>query len=153
MHIIIGLIRPFKVLLLDEITTSLDICVRQDLLHWIIKDSNERGATILYATHIFDGLDDWAKNLHYLIDEGKCVWQGKIQDLEKHQKMKEGNHPSKMLAIADHWLRAELERNHRSRRAGKSQGELAQSLDPTYCWGGFSSGSNIQTESQTLVRK
>ena len=55
------------VLLLEEITKSLDICVIQDLLHWLIKDSNERGATILYATLIFDGLDDWAKNLHYLI--------------------------------------------------------------------------------------
>ena len=153
MHIMIGLIRPFKVLLLDEITTSLDRCVRQDLLHWIIKDSNELGATILYATHIFDGLDDWATNLRYPIEEVKCGWQGKIQDLEKHQKLKEENHPSKMLAIADHWLRAELERNHRSKRAGKSQGELAQSLNLTYCWGGFSSGRNIQTEIQTLVRK
>ena len=65
----IGLIRLFMVILLDKIITYLDICVRHDLLHWLIKDSNERGATILYTTHIFDGLDDWAKNLHYLADD------------------------------------------------------------------------------------
>ena len=57
MHVLIGLIRPFKVILLDEITTSLDICVRQDLLHWLIKESNERGTTILYAI-FFHGIDD-----------------------------------------------------------------------------------------------
>ena len=52
MQILINMIRLFKVILLDEITTSLDICVRQDLLYWLIKDPNERGATILYDTHI-----------------------------------------------------------------------------------------------------
>ena len=49
MEIMIGMILPFRVLLLDKITTSIDICVRQYLLHWFIKESNERGATILYA--------------------------------------------------------------------------------------------------------
>ena len=58
-----------------------------------------------------------------------------------------------MLAIADHWLRAELEQNRRSRRDEKSQGELAHSLDPTDHQGGFSSGRNLQTEIQPLVRK
>ena len=76
MHILIGMIQPFKVLLLDGITTSIEVCVRQDLLYWLIKESNERGATILYDTHIFDVLDDWATHSHYLIDEGKCGWQG-----------------------------------------------------------------------------
>jgi CCR4-NOT complex subunit CAF16 len=60
-QLMIGLIRPFKILLLDEITTSLDVCVRQDLLKWLVKESEERQATILYATHIFDGLDDWVR--------------------------------------------------------------------------------------------
>ena len=36
-HNQIGLMRPFKLILLDEITISLDICVRKYLLHWIIK--------------------------------------------------------------------------------------------------------------------
>ena len=108
-------------LLLYEITITLDICVRQDILHRIIKEPNERGATILYTTHIFDGLYYRATHIHYLTDEGKCGWQGEIQDLENYQKLKEENHPSKMLAIADHWLRAELGRNRKWRRAEKSQ--------------------------------
>ena len=73
--------------------------------------------------------------------------------MENYKKPKEENQPSKMLAISDHWMRAELERNCRSRRAEKSQGELANSLDTTDHQGGFSSGRNLQTESQPLVRK
>lgn len=139
-QIMIGLLRPFKVLFLDEITTSLDVCVRQDLLQWLVKESKERSATIIYATHIFDGLDDWATDLCYLTDEGRCGWQGPIGELEFYQKLKEENHPAKMLAVADHWLRRELEENRRRKRKEKAQGELAHALDPTDSQGGFASG-------------
>lgn len=43
-----------------------DVVVRQDLLLWLRKESEERGATVIYATHIFDGLDDWPTHLTYL---------------------------------------------------------------------------------------
>jgi CCR4-NOT complex subunit CAF16 len=46
-QILLGLVRPFEILLLDEITTSLDVCVRQDLLRWLQKETVERGATIV----------------------------------------------------------------------------------------------------------
>lgn len=42
-QLLLGLIRPFEILLLDEITTSLDVCVRQDLLQWLKKETEERG--------------------------------------------------------------------------------------------------------------
>ena len=57
-QIFLGLLRPFKILLLDEVTVSLDVVVRQDLLQYLRKESETRGATIIYATHIFDGLDE-----------------------------------------------------------------------------------------------
>lgn len=144
-QLMLGLIRPFKILLLDEITTSLDVCVRQDLLKWLIRESDERKATILYATHIFDGLDDWATHLFYMTNEGKCGWQGKMNELEVYQKLKADNHPAKMLAIADHWLRKELEE---ARKQGKfEKAQLAgMELDPTERQGGYASGRNINTE-------
>ena len=141
-QIMLGLVRPFKILLLDEITTSLDVCVRQDLLHWLVRESDERGATILYATHIFDGLDDWATHLFYLNNEGKCGWQGKMADLKKYQELKKNNHPAKMLAIADHWLRKELEAARAKNQYEKAQ-YAAMELDPTDRQGGYASGRNI----------
>lgn len=74
-QIFLGLIRPFKILLLDEVTVSLDVVVRQDLLRYLRRESEQRGATILYATHIFDGLDDWPTHLHYLCNKGHTGWQ------------------------------------------------------------------------------
>ena len=141
-QIMLGLVRPFKILLLDEITTSLDVCVRQDLLQWLVRESDERGATILYATHIFDGLDEWASHLFYLNNEGKCGWQGKMTDLEKYQELKKNNHPAKMLAIADHWLRKELEAARAKKQYEKAQ-YAAMELDPTDRQGGYASGRNI----------
>ena len=141
-QLMLGLIRPFKILLLDEITTSLDVCVRQDLLKWLVRESDERKATILYATHIFDGLDEWASHLFYLTNEGKCGWQGKMQDLDVYKELKSNNHPAKMLAIAEHWLRKELEENRKLNRYEKAQ-YAGTDLDPTDRQGGFASGRNI----------
>lgn len=140
-QIFLGLIRPFKILLLDEVTTSLDVCVRQDLLRWLVRESDERGATIIYATHIFDGLDEWATHLFYLTDSGNCGWQGKIHELEVYQQLKASNHPAKMLAIAEHWLRKELETRRLLHLTEKAHGVLAHAADPTdRTQGGYSSG-------------
>ena len=58
-QLLLGLVRPFDILLLDEVTTCLDVIVRQDSMRWLQKETETRGATVVYATHIFDGLDDW----------------------------------------------------------------------------------------------
>merc|ERR1712127_1025885 len=143
-QLLLGLVRPFKLLLLDEVTVSLDVCVRQDLLKWLTKETEERGATIIYATHIFDGLDDWATDLFYLTDSGACGWQGKMTDLSVYQELKAKNHPAKMLAIADHWLRAEMIRARERKQKEKAQGALAHQLDPTDRQGGYASGRGIK---------
>ncbi|MGK3747290.1 MAG: CCR4-NOT complex subunit CAF16 [Bacillariaceae sp.] len=151
-QIMIGLVRPFKILLLDEITTSLDVCVRQDLLQWLVRESDVRGATILYATHIFDGLDEWATDLFYLNNKGECGWQGRMDELEKYQQLKRDNHPAKMLAIADHWLRKELEEQRAKNQYEKAQ-YAAMELDPTDRQGGYASGRNIPMEETTTQNK
>ena len=148
-QLFLGLIRPFQVLLLDEITTSLDVCVRQDLLRWLVQESDERGATIVYATHIFDGLDDWATHLYYLNDQGQCGWQGPMEDLELYHQLKAENHPCKMLAIAEHWLRRELENNRRLHRLEKAHGAVVTGPDPTDRQGGYASG-RLRTDEELL---
>lgn len=154
-QLLLGLIRPFKVLLLDEITTSLDVCVRQDLLRWLQRESDVNGATIIYATHIFDGLDDWPTHLTYLTDSGNTGWQGNIDSLKFYQQLKAENHPAKMLAVADNWLRKELEINREKRKFEKAQGEQAHEFDPTVRQGGFASGRNITVDdySTPLTRR
>lgn len=62
-------------LLLDEVTVDMDIVGRLDLLEFFKEECSERGATIVYATHIFDGLESWATHLAYVSD-------GKLQNGE-----------------------------------------------------------------------
>mmetsp|Transcript_12222 Transcript_12222/g.33914 ORF Transcript_12222/g.33914 Transcript_12222/m.33914 type:complete len:344 (-) Transcript_12222:58-1089(-) len=150
-QILLGLVRPFRILLLDEITTSLDVCVRQDLLRWLVKESDERGATIIYATHIFDGLDDWASHLYYLTDKGKCGWQGRMQDLEVYQQLKASNHPAKMLAVAEHWLRREMEEKRALNRKERAANAYFDDTMTDRTQGGFSSG-RMETDDEKQKR-
>lgn len=46
-QIFLGLIRPFKVLLIDDVLVSLDVVARQNLLTWLKRESDERFATIM----------------------------------------------------------------------------------------------------------
>jgi CCR4-NOT complex subunit CAF16 len=152
-QLFLGLVRPFRVLLLDEVTVSLDVCVRQDLLRWLVRESDERGATVLYATHIFDGLDDWATHLYYLNDSGRCGWQGPMQELEIYHTLRAQNHPCKMLAIAEHWLRKELDAKRANRKFERAQGALAheQSEVLERSQGGYASG-RLETDEERQAR-
>lgn len=140
-QIFIGLLRPFKILLLDEVTVSLDVVVRQDLLRWLKRESETRKATIIYATHIFDGLDDWPTHLHYLCNKGCTGWQGTIDSLDLYRDMRARGEPSPLLRIAEAWLRSELDQSDLE----EAQGDAAhKEKDPTQMsfvsGGGFSNG-------------
>merc|ERR1719480_756829 len=52
-----------KVYILDEITTDLDLYAREGLLRFLREETEQRGATIFYATHIFDHLAEWATHV------------------------------------------------------------------------------------------
>ncbi|OBZ70096.1 putative ABC transporter ATP-binding protein C20G4.01 [Grifola frondosa] len=61
-----GLMGDWDILLLDEVTVDLDVLVRDDLLTFLREDSEARGATILYATHIFDGLNNFPTHVAHM---------------------------------------------------------------------------------------
>lgn len=65
-QIVSGLMAPWEVLLLDEVTVDLDVLVRSRLLNFLVEECETRGASILYATHIFDGLDTFPTHLCHL---------------------------------------------------------------------------------------
>ena len=54
-----GLLRPWSVLLLDEITVDLDLLSRHNFLAFLKRETESRTCTIVYATHILDNLADW----------------------------------------------------------------------------------------------
>jgi len=80
-QILCKLMKPFKILLLDEITTDLDLLARHDLLSFLREESEERGVSIIYCTHIFDGLDGWASHIAY-IAKGEMIFAKPVEELE-----------------------------------------------------------------------
>ena len=72
-----GLLRPYKILLMDEVTISLDALVRWNILQWIKEDIHQRNAVCIYATHIFDGMNEWASHVMYLNARGRIDFHDK----------------------------------------------------------------------------
>lgn len=50
-QICLGLLKPFDVLLLDEITVDLDVLGRADLMEFLKEECEQREATIIYVRH------------------------------------------------------------------------------------------------------
>ncbi|GKV29983.1 hypothetical protein SLEP1_g38855 [Rubroshorea leprosula] len=113
-QICMGLLKPFKVLLLDEITVDLDVLARADLLNFLRKECEERGATIIYATHIFDGLEEWPSHVVY-------VAHGKLQLAMPMDKLKEISNLSLMRTV-ESWLRKERDEERKRRKERKASG-------------------------------
>lgn len=63
-----------QVLLLDEITVDLDVLGRADLMRFLVDECDTRGATIIYATHIFDGLEFWPTHVAHVARGRCCCW-------------------------------------------------------------------------------
>lgn len=90
-----------QVLLLDEITVDLDVLGRADLMHFLADECATRGASIIYATHIFDGLEFWPTHVAY-------VARGRLQmvkSAEEISELKQG----RLLELVTSLLREERE--------------------------------------------
>lgn len=126
-QIAMGLLKPFDVLLLDEITVDLDVLGRADLMKFLREECAERNATVVYATHIFDGLESWPSHVVY-------VAQGQVQLYEESGAIPElarGN----LLGLVEGWLREERDRRlgARAHETGRieyrgDQGSVADAL-------------------------
>jgi len=102
-----GLVTPWRVLLLDEITVDLDLLSRSRLLDWLKEESEERGCTIMYATHIFDHLAGWASNLVHL-HMGKVKEWGKVEDFGNALRDDGAHGNSRLDGLVLRWLREDL---------------------------------------------
>jgi ABC-type uncharacterized transport system ATPase subunit len=45
---------------------DLDVLVREDLMTFLKEESEERGCSIVYITHIFDGMEHWPTHIGFL---------------------------------------------------------------------------------------
>ncbi|OAE19761.1 hypothetical protein AXG93_2958s1370 [Marchantia polymorpha subsp. ruderalis] len=106
-QICMGLLQPFEVLLLDEITVDLDVVARLDLLEFFKEECEQRGACIVYATHIFDGLETWASHIAYVED-------GTLKRAQLMSEVPELTVAKTLIKVVEPWLRREREEREKA---------------------------------------
>eukprot|EP00931_Biecheleriopsis_adriatica_P004517 TRINITY_DN106176_c0_g1_i1.p1 TRINITY_DN106176_c0_g1~~TRINITY_DN106176_c0_g1_i1.p1 ORF type:complete len:579 (-),score=106.44 TRINITY_DN106176_c0_g1_i1:56-1792(-) len=92
-----------KVYVLDEITTDLDLYAREGLLQFLRKETEEKGATVLYATHIFDSLADWATHVVFF-SKAKLATCSRIEDLKAYQDLVKNSTRCPLYALMKDWV-------------------------------------------------
>ena len=131
-----GLVRPWTMLLLDEITVDLDLLSRRNFLEWLKSETEGRECTVVYATHILDNLAGWPSHLVHM-HLGKVKEWGAAESIlgdrvNEGKKELTGTGNSELGELVLDWLRADLE--ERGPRGGKEnermgQGKTYESLD------------------------
>lgn len=115
-----GLLRPWQVLLLDEITVDLDLLSRSNFLAFLKRETETRSCTIVYATHILDNLAEWPTHLVHM-HLGQVKQKGRIEDFNEEIP----NRSSENSLLGDlvlHWLKQDLAaRGPRNGRSGQGK--------------------------------
>ena len=75
----------------------------------------------MYATHIFDGLDDWPTHLAYLAD-GRLTRFGALADFPEFAARRAAGSAAPLLRTIEAWMRADREAK---RAAGRKVAEAA----------------------------
>lgn len=101
-----GLIRPWTILLLDEITVDLDVLSRAEFLGWLKHETEIRECTIVYATHILDNLAGWPTHLVHMHLGTVREWGPTEQFLGQATGENTGN--SRLGELVLGWLKADL---------------------------------------------
>jgi CCR4-NOT complex subunit CAF16 len=128
-----GLMEPWDLLLLDEVTVDLDVQVRADLLAFLTQETKTRGATIIYATHIFDGLQNFPTQVVHM-QHGSITTREPIAWPPRQQDRDSGTLPvldaseddsSILLQTALAWLREDRQiriKNEQEKLGKKTRG-------------------------------
>ncbi|KAE9293093.1 hypothetical protein PF008_g24895 [Phytophthora fragariae] len=104
-QLFLALLRPSQLIVLDEVLGMLDIISRENVLAFLKEETETRQATVLLATHIFDGTDVWASHVLY-VRRGSIGFYGPIAHCT-------GGHTVPMYKVVENWLRQELAEDDR----------------------------------------
>ncbi|KAL2129136.1 hypothetical protein VTI74DRAFT_8184 [Chaetomium olivicolor] len=125
-----GLIRPWTVLLLDEITVDLDVWSRAQFLGFLRRETENRECTVVYATHILDNLAGWPTHLvhmHLGTVKGWGLAEEMLREVDEKESEEGGtlgaSGNSKLGELVLRWLRDDLrERGPRSQHKRGPEG-------------------------------
>ncbi|HXI56377.1 MAG TPA: AAA family ATPase, partial [Polyangia bacterium] len=111
-QLLLDLERPLRVILLDEVTAELDVLSRADLLRFLREESEQRAVTIIYASHVLEGLAAWGTHLAFL-SPGRLRRFGALADVDELRSAAGGpaaavvapGGPSPLHQLCERWMR------------------------------------------------
>merc|ERR1719486_1725865 len=105
---------PRPIYLLDEITSDLDIYARDGVLNFLKIETETRGATIVYCTHIFDHLDGWATHILRL-SKGQVVTNAPVDEIPEYAELIAGENLTPLCSLVRKWIYAEYGQDQESK--------------------------------------
>ncbi|KDO25414.1 hypothetical protein SPRG_09357 [Saprolegnia parasitica CBS 223.65] len=101
-QLLLALLRPSKIIILDEVLGCLDIVSRVNILNFLKQESEgPLKATVVLASHVFDGMEEWASHLMYL-RQGQISFFGPLSAMPLM-----GRNTLSIYHTAEMWLREE----------------------------------------------
>jgi CCR4-NOT complex subunit CAF16 len=104
-QLLLDLERSVQVILLDEVTAELDVLARADLLRFLRRESEQRGVTIVYASHVLEGLAAWGTHLAFL-SPGRLRSFGSLRDVPELAAS------ASLHEVTERWMREDRGRTH-----------------------------------------
>lgn len=146
MQLFLGMLRPVSLLLLDEVTSDLDVVTRADLLQHLVQETEARGSAIVLCTHVFCGLEAFATHVA-IMSRGQLRWRGALRDMPGLAPRLEARDTAPLMRAVEEWVRQErrrlrddeLSRQRRLATVGGQQEEAA-GVRSTDSAGGFAPG-------------
>ena len=81
------LLKPFQLAIIDEFAADLDIFSRKRFFDYLTKECEERNASVVFATHIFDQVDLWATHVAFMKLDGTLSPVSRIKSLPEYQEI------------------------------------------------------------------
>ncbi len=81
-QIMLGLLKPFRLLIIDEFLNELDVVIKDKLFNYLKNEMISRDCSVIYATHVFDIVSNFATHINF-IHNGKLQKKQKINNFVK----------------------------------------------------------------------
>ena len=78
-QIMLNLLKPFKLVIIDEFLNDLDIIVKDRLFQYLDKEIKLHDGSIVFATHVFDNMHNWATHIIFM-ENGACHSKQNMKD-------------------------------------------------------------------------
>jgi len=119
------LLKPFKLAIIDEFAADLDIFSRNRFFDYLTKECAERGASVVFATHIFDQVDLWATHVAFMKLDGTLSDVHHLKSLPEYREILARSGKDRAMCPMYTLILEEMERQYKNQNLFGEEGAMA----------------------------